>query len=231
MRDRPEPPKYHHYRPLEGDAKARPCLKCMVCLSPCRCDVEAEGRQRRKAEADRFASKASGSRSWRKSVSKYSWEDGRHADRPDDHVHVFISREDLGAVELKRHDVVVEFTPTSVAMEIRLPGDRVWEYRREPLYDEIDPGASTFYITAKRVVLKLAKVDKKKKWAGLTPVFAMVEHQQKDALDFGLAAMTGSTSHNTRKPRESQIITSTKREYWDGPPKYTWDKYDRAYQN
>ena len=24
MRDRPEPPKYHHYRPLEGDAKVRP---------------------------------------------------------------------------------------------------------------------------------------------------------------------------------------------------------------
>ena len=46
----PPQPKYHHYRPLEGDARVRaeprPCLKCMVCLSPCRCDAEAEERKR-----------------------------------------------------------------------------------------------------------------------------------------------------------------------------------------
>ena len=57
----------------------------------------------------------------------------------------------------------------------------------------------------------------------------MVQH--KNAFDYGLAAISGNTSHVTQKPKESQNIVSAKREYWDGPPKYTWNKYDRKYIN
>ena len=54
-----------------------------------------------------------------------------------------------------------------------------------------------------------------------------------NGLDFGLAAMTGSTGHleQRKPPAESAIIASSERDYWQGPPKYKWTKDDRAYQN
>ena len=69
------------YRPLQG---VRPCLKCLVGTSWCRCDVEAAERQRKRAESP--STPANDFAGFRKSVKTYSWEDGRHADPPDPHV-------------------------------------------------------------------------------------------------------------------------------------------------
>ncbi len=66
----------------------------------------------------------------------------------------------------------------------------------------------------------------------------MVEDRRKDALDFGLAAITGSTSHvrssSSRNPltKESQnIVSGGKREYWNGTPTYERHENDRQYSN
>ena len=238
----PPQPKYHHYRPLEGDARVRaeprPCLKCMVCLSPCRCDAEAEERKRmresREGEGASALRPPQASRGWCRTIPSYSWSDGDHPDHPEAMVTVLLGREELGAPgEVRKENVSVEFTQTSVSVEIALAGDRRWIFRRDPLYEPIDPCASAWYLTARRIVLKLAKADRKKKWPGLTPVFATLERRGNDALDFGLAAMTGSTGHleQRKPPVESAIIASSERDYWQGPPKYKWTKDDRAYQN
>ena len=215
------------YRPLQG---VRPCLKCLVGTSWCRCDVEAAERQRKRAE--RPSTPANDFAGFRKSVKTYSWEDGRHADHPDPHVGIYITVDE--ASELKKDHIDVTFSPSSVGLEIRLPNDRTYFFRRDNLYESIDPEASTWFLSKNkhRIVVKLAKSDPRKKWPGLTKVFATLQPKQNDgALDFGIAAMTGSVSHVGRRPKEVQTIVSSKREYWQGPPKYTWDKHDRKYQN
>ena len=165
---------------------------------------------------------------WKKSIKTYSWEDGKHADHPDPFVSIYLTIEEAG--ELTKNKVNVTFGSTAFKVDIHLPEERSYIFKRDALYDDIDPESSTWYLskTKHRIVIKLAKMDAKKKWAGLTKVFAIVHHD-KDALDYGLAALTGTTNHSQNQSKGSSAghIVSSKREYWQGPPKYTWDKYDR----
>ena len=272
-KDGPPPPTYHHYRPA-GDAVqvASPCLPCLTTLSICKCDVEAEQRKktRRSPRIGKGKEEEKNTKGAAKvsSISTYSYEDGPHPDQPDPLVTLFLTIDE--ADELKKEYVDVTFGSSSVSVTIDLPGNRFYTFRRTSLYESIDPNESTWYLSKSkhRIVVKLAKIDAKKKWPGLTKVrrsfifhfqscqaiyshlviekifplfvfrlffisiikvFAMVQH--KNAFDYSLAAISGNTSHVTQKPKESQNIVSAKREYWDGPPKYTWNKYDRKYIN
>merc|ERR1711977_659665 len=104
------------------------------------------------------------------SISTYSYEDGPHPDQPDPLVTLFLTIDE--ADELKKEYVDVTFGSSSVSVTIDLPGNRVYTFRRTSLYESIDPNESTWYLSKSkhRIVLKLAKIDAKKKWPGLTKV-------------------------------------------------------------
>uniref|UniRef100_A0A7S3DYL8 CS domain-containing protein n=1 Tax=Chloropicon laureae TaxID=464258 RepID=A0A7S3DYL8_9CHLO len=188
----------------------------------------------KKTEEAKASGAGGAKRGWSRSVKTYSWSDGPHPDQADSHVHLYITIPE--ASELTKEHVDVAFGPARVEVRVNLPENRTWFFRREGLYAPIDPQASSWFLSKNkhRICVKLAKVEPKKKWHGLTTVFAMVEDRRKDALDFGLAAITGSTSHVRRNPltKESQnIVSGGKREYWSGPPKYEWNEHDRQYHN
>jgi hypothetical protein len=175
-----------------------------------------------------------------KTIETYSWTDGRHKDYPDAKVSLYLTIDDPAdemseiSNRAMKELVQVTFTSSSLKVEARLPrSERTYIFKRDSLYDEIDPESSSWYVSKgnRRLVIKLAKVDAKKKWPGLTKVFAIVNQPNDSALDYGIAAMTGSTKHlNQSKPKGDQHIVSGKREYWEGPPKYTWDKYDKPHR-
>ena len=163
----------------------RPCLKCRVSLSSCKCDVEAAVRRLRvnaKASSPTPSSQAVCAST--KTIETYSWTDGRHKDYPDATVSLYLTVDDTGkemsqlSQRAMRDLVHVTFTSSSLKVEIRLPrSDRTrYLFKRDALYEEIDPESSSWYVSKgnKRLVIKLAKLDAKKKWPGLTKVSTCV---------------------------------------------------------
>ena len=162
--------------------EVRPCLKCKVSLSSCKCDVEAARRKlerlKVKLRSPGPATSQAGSAST-KTIETYSWTDGRHKDHPDAKVSLYLTIDDpademseLSSRAMKEL-VQVTFTSSSLKVEARLPrSGRTYIFKRDSLYDEIDPESSSWYVSKgnRRLVLKLAKVDAKKKWPGLTKV-------------------------------------------------------------
>jgi len=250
-------PTYHHYRPLEPgvthwDAMPRPCLKCKVCLSTCKCDADAEERRNRRNERNAQGSHEGGKpllvegeatpTQWHKTISRYSWRDNDDGNgNGGNFVSVYISIDESD--ELRRDHVSVSFGPNCFSVAISLPLGRQYTLRVDNLYGAIDGSESTWFLTKgkRRLVIKLAKEnsdgDGFKPWPGLTKVFAITHSNRSDgrgridgesgALDFGLAAFTGIVDDGRSEGASGNvphIVTGPKKEYWQGPPKYEWDR-------
>jgi len=160
----------------------------------------------------------------RRTVEKYSYEDGR-ADRPSAFVSVFA---DVGPGPVARADVEVAFAPAGFALTVRTAAAE-HSLRVPALYAAIAPEACRWSLRRVRgraeVVLRLAKAEPRKKWYGLARGANAVAKEDTGTRDFITQKLFG-----VKLPSEDDaevIKTVDDRPRYTGPPTYEWNDDDQ----